>query len=155
MEQPESRHREDVNALDPLILGGIIPDVVDDFVPCCEMAVYYGKDQVTNGCELAPFATSSPPNVQIAGNFDDGSLFTLVMTDPDAPSPAEPSLGEYLHWLVTDIPGGTDPSKGKGVLPYERPKPPAGTHSTKCFAQEHGLGLAVAALYFKAQGMEP
>ncbi|MCH95863.1 protein MOTHER of FT and TF 1-like [Trifolium medium] len=32
-----------------------------------------------------------------------------VMTDPDAPSPGEPSMRELIHWIVVDIPGGTNP----------------------------------------------
>lgn len=32
--------------------------------------------------------------------------------DPDAPSRAEPTLGEVHHWLVTNIPGN-DISKGE------------------------------------------
>jgi phosphatidylethanolamine-binding protein (PEBP) family uncharacterized protein len=32
-------------------------------------------------------------------------LITLFVTDPDAPSRAEPSKREVLHWLVVNIPG--------------------------------------------------
>lgn len=30
--------------------------------------------------------------------------------DPDAPNPSNPTLREYLHWMVTDIPESTDDS---------------------------------------------
>lgn len=33
-------------------------------------------------------------------------LYTLVLSDPDAPSPAMPTSREYLHWLVTNAPAG-------------------------------------------------
>ncbi|RYR32516.1 hypothetical protein Ahy_A10g047060 isoform B [Arachis hypogaea] len=33
-----------------------------------------------------------------------------TQVNPDAPSPSDPSLREYLHWLVTDIPATTGPS---------------------------------------------
>ncbi|XP_070540023.1 protein D2-like [Ptychodera flava] len=57
---------------------------------------------------------------------DQGKEYTLVMSDPDAPSPA------YLHWLRVDIPaqslidgdiGGTDVSG----FSYTEPNPPPGT----------------------------
>ena len=32
--------------------------------------------------------------------------YTLVMSDPDAPSPAMPTSREFLHWLVTNAPEG-------------------------------------------------
>ncbi|KMZ70821.1 hypothetical protein ZOSMA_193G00520 [Zostera marina] len=35
------------------------------------------------------------------------------MVDPDAPNPSNPTLREYLHWMVTDIPGTLDSSYGK------------------------------------------
>ena len=52
---------------DPLVVGRVIGDVVDIFVPSMDMAVYYGSKQDTNGCEIKPSATVGHPNVQIAG----------------------------------------------------------------------------------------
>ncbi len=48
-------------------------------------------------------------------------LYTLVIWDPDAPH--KPS---FLHWLVTNIPGG-DISRGTVVQTYHPPSPPAGS----------------------------
>ena len=36
----------------------------------------------------------------------------LIVTDPDAPSRAEPSIREVLHWLVVNVPGN-DINKGE------------------------------------------
>ncbi len=33
------------------------------------------------------------------------SFYTLLMTDPDAPSRKNPVNGEWKHWLVVNIPG--------------------------------------------------
>ncbi|KAK3018365.1 hypothetical protein RJ639_005168 [Escallonia herrerae] len=82
--------------IDPLVVGRVIGDVVDPFVPTATMSVYYGSKHVTNGCDIKP---------SIA-----------VMTDPDAPSPSEPSLRELVHWVVTDIPGRTTPTQGKELM---------------------------------------
>nr|ANS56334.1 MFT-like protein [Cycas revoluta] len=162
-------------SIDPLVVGRVVGEVIDMFVPSVEAAVYYGSKQVTNGCEIKPSATVQRPTVQIRRTYDK-TLYTLVMTDPDAPSPSEPSMREYVHWVVTDIPGGTDACQGKEVLPYVGPRPPIGIHryvfvlfkqrgpmimttppqprnnfSTRAFAAHHGLGLPVAAVYFNAQ----
>ncbi len=40
------------------------------------------------------------------------NLYTLVLSDPDSPSPTNPTFREYLHWLVTNAPDG-DISKGQ------------------------------------------
>jgi len=36
---------------------------------------------------------------------DPNSFYTLLMTDPDAPSRAKPEFREWHHWLVVNIPG--------------------------------------------------
>ena len=52
---------------DPLIVGRVIGDVIDMFVPSMDMVVYYGSKKVTNGCKINPSATVDHPDVQIAG----------------------------------------------------------------------------------------
>lgn len=42
---------------------------------------------------------------KVPGGQDPDARFALVMTDPDAPSPAEPRFAEFLHWMVANIPG--------------------------------------------------
>ncbi|OAY75539.1 Protein MOTHER of FT and TF 1, partial [Ananas comosus] len=108
---------------------------------------------VNNGCDVKPSAAASPPTVRIAGRASD--LYTLIMTDPDAPSPSEPTMREWIHWMVVNIPGGKDPSQvlrlyvhnlciktyncnfsgaattaaaGQEVVEYMGPQPPVGIH---------------------------
>ncbi|GAU12829.1 hypothetical protein TSUD_73160 [Trifolium subterraneum] len=83
-----------------------------------------------------------------------------------------PSVG----MIVVDIPGGTNPKRGKEILPYIGPKPPVGIHryilvlfeqkgpigmveqptsrvsfNTRYFASQLDLGLPVATVYFNSQ----
>ncbi|KAK9209017.1 hypothetical protein WN944_001378 [Citrus x changshan-huyou] len=161
-------------SVDPLVVGRVIGDVVDMFVPSVGMSVYYGSKHVTNGCDVKPSMATSPPKLNITGHSDE--LYTLVMTDPDAPSPSEPSMREWVHWIVVDIPGGTNPAQGKEILPYMGPRPPVGIHryimvlfqqkaplglveqpptranfNTRLFAGNLDLGLPVATIYFNCQ----
>ncbi|XP_038686863.1 protein MOTHER of FT and TFL1 [Tripterygium wilfordii] len=161
-------------SVDPLVVGRVIGDVVDLFVPTISMSAYYGCKHVTNGCDIKPSLTTNTPKVNIGGNSD--QLYTLVMVDPDAPSPSEPSLREWLHWIVVDIPGGTNVSRGKEIVNYMPPRPPVGIHRyilvlflqksplglveypqaranfiTRMFAAQLDLGLPVATVYFNAQ----
>ncbi|KAF4385257.1 hypothetical protein G4B88_026540 [Cannabis sativa] len=131
-------------SVDPLVVGRVIGDVVDMFVPAVSVSVYFGSKH--------------------------------VMTDPDAPSPSEPTMREWVHWIVVDIPGGTNPNKGKEILPYVGPRPPVGIHryilvlfrqkgplglvdqppcranfNTRFFAAHLDLGLPVATVYFNSQ----
>ncbi|XP_044506047.1 CEN-like protein 1 isoform X2 [Mangifera indica] len=160
---------------EPLAVGRVVGDVVDNFSPSVKMTVTYSSNkQVANGYELMPAATAAKPRVEIGGE-DLRAAYTLIMTDPDAPSPSDPCMREHLHSMVTDIPGTTDVSFGKEAVGYEIPKPVVGIHryvfilfkqrgrqtvkaptsrdhfNTRQFAQDNGLGLPVAAVYFNAQ----
>lgn len=48
------------------------------------------------------------------------------MTDPDAPSRADPNFREVRHWLVVNIPG-TDVTKGDTIVEFIGSGPPEGT----------------------------
>ncbi|KAL1813822.1 hypothetical protein DCAR_0626198 [Daucus carota subsp. sativus] len=162
--------------IEPLAAGRVVGEVVDIFSPSVKMKVTYNSNKlVCNGHELMPSVITWRPRVEIGGQ-DLREAYTLIMTDPDAPSPSDPYLKEHIHWIVTDIPGTTDVSFGREVLSYETPKPVIGIHryvfvlfkqrgrhavngapssrdnfSTRCFSEEYGLGLPVAAVYFNAQ----
>ncbi|KAL3624475.1 hypothetical protein CASFOL_031143 [Castilleja foliolosa] len=164
--------------VDPLVVGRVIGDVVDLFVPTAAMSVYYASKHVNNGCDIKHSMAATQPRVTITGHPND--FYTLVMTDPDAPSPSEPSLREWVHWIVTDIPGCTNVTRGKEVVEYVGPRPAVGIHryiivlfrqtkgvgvigleeadvptsrshfNTRAFAQHFDLGLPVATVYFIA-----
>ncbi|KAE8767177.1 centroradialis [Hordeum vulgare] len=161
--------------LEPLVVGKVIGEVIDNFNPTVKMTVTYSSNkQVFNGHEFFPSAVVSKPRIEVQGG-DMRSFFTLVMTDPDVPGPSDPYLREHLHWIVSDIPGTTDASFGREVVSYESPKPNIGIHrftfvlfqqkkrqamnapstrdyfNTRRFADENDLGLPVAAVYFNAQ----
>ncbi|KAI3997371.1 hypothetical protein MKX01_003174 [Papaver californicum] len=115
--------------MDPLLVGKVIGDVIDDsFSPTVKMVVTYPQNKhVHNGREFYPSSLTAKPRVEIQGG-DLRSFFTLVMTDPDVPGPSDPYLREHLHWIVTDIPGTTDATFGREVISYEMPRPYIGIH---------------------------
>ncbi|BBH04169.1 Phosphatidylethanolamine-binding protein family protein [Prunus dulcis] len=152
-------------SVDPLVVGRVIGDVVDMFVPTVNMSVYFGSKHVTMAAISNLPWPSTPPRSR-----------SLVMTDPDAPSPSEPSMREWVHWIVADIPGGTSPVRGKEILAYVGPRPPVGIHryilvlfqqkgpmglveqpssrahfNTRFFAAQLDLGLPVSTVYFNSQ----
>lgn len=63
--------------IEPLIVGGVIGDVIDPFNPSVHMCINYNSKQVFNGSELLPSAVTSKPRVQING-ADMRTFFTLV-----------------------------------------------------------------------------
>lgn len=127
----------------------IIPDVVDKFDTQGLLTIEYnGKDQVALGNTLKVAETQERPTIQFTLNslgqeeellVAEEDRFTLVLTDPDAPSNSDHKWSEYAHWIVTDLPLNAtgkdaeslstilDYSKGKEILSYVGPAPPEST----------------------------
>ncbi|XP_031249339.1 protein HEADING DATE 3A-like [Pistacia vera] len=159
---------------DPLCVGRVIGDVLDDFTRSVTLNVSYGNRVVNNGVDLKPSVVANQPRVDIGGT-DLRTFYSLVCLGPDAPSPSNPNLREYLHWLVTNIPGTTGATFGQEIVDYESPKPTVGIHRvifvlfkqlerqtvyvpgwrqnfiTRDFAELYNLGSPVAAVYFNCQ----
>ncbi|OEL27184.1 Protein HEADING DATE 3A [Dichanthelium oligosanthes] len=104
-----------MSTLEPLVLAHVIPDVLDSFTPTVPLRITYNNRVILAGAELKPSAIVNKPRVDVGGS-DLRVFYTLVLVDPDAPSPSNPSLREYLHWMVIDIPGTTGASFG--MMPW-------------------------------------
>ena len=102
----------------------IIPDVIS-CAPKELCNVFYPSGAFAKeGNVLTPTQVKNEPKV--TWTAEEGAFYTLCMTDPDAPSRADPKLREWQHWLVGNIPG-TDISKGEVLSAYVGSGPPEGT----------------------------
>lgn len=98
----------------------IVKDVYD-IVPGQLLKVSFPSGATVDGTELTPTQVKDEPNVEWTGVA--GSFYTLLMTDPDAPSRADKSIGEVRHWLVVNIPGN-DLKAGEAIVEYVGSGPP-------------------------------
>ncbi|KAF8475953.1 phosphatidylethanolamine-binding protein [Kalaharituber pfeilii] len=133
----------------------VIPDVIDDFPPTAMITVSYPSSQeVSLGNTLAVKDAQGKPCIQVtpeAGSMD--TKYTIVMTDPDAPSRDDPKWSEFCHWISSDVklPSietiATAESVevalakgGKEIVEYMGPAPPAGTgpHRYVFLLYKHG-----------------
>ncbi|KFD58453.1 hypothetical protein M514_00679 [Trichuris suis] len=104
---------------------GIIPDVIDR-APRQLLKVVFEKNlNCTLGNILTPSDVRHAPHV-LSWNAYPNQLYSLLMTDPDAPSRDNPVNREFLHWLVVNIPKN-DISSGDTVAQYVGSGPPEGT----------------------------
>ncbi|KAK7295825.1 hypothetical protein RJT34_18737 [Clitoria ternatea] len=159
---------------DPLVIGSVIGDIVDPFTSSISVRIIYNNNiEVINCCQLRPSQILNRPRVEVGGDDLIRTLYTLVMVDPDAPSPGNPNQREYLHWLVANIPETTGATFGEEIVSYESPRPMmTGIHrivvvlfrqsrrqtvhtpgwrqnfNTRDFSEIYNLGLPVAATYF-------
>jgi hypothetical protein len=100
---------------------GIIPDVIPpNFTPTLLFSILYPTGrEVTTGNTLLMEDTLDEPEIVITpmnlpfanadstGEGDDFAKevsYTLVMTDPDAPSAENPKYRQYRHWVVRITP---------------------------------------------------
>ncbi|CCE62140.1 hypothetical protein TPHA_0B04710 [Tetrapisispora phaffii CBS 4417] len=154
----------------------LLQDVIkDSFTPKGFLLVEYPtkKISVTLGNTIAVEDSQEEPHFQFISSsnvapgssdgiasFDyneDSDLFTLVMTDPDAPSRTDKKWSEYCHFVKTDIQlkksagsasaGGFTTShfenKGNVLHSYIGPGPPKGTGLHRyiflLYKQPHGV----------------
>ncbi|KAI8130329.1 Phosphatidylethanolamine-binding protein like protein F40A3.3 [Lucilia cuprina] len=104
--------------------SGIIPDMIDSKPKATVEVTFTGGLKVNMGNELQPKQVKDQP--QLKWNAEQGSLYTLLMTDLDPPSRKEPTLREVLHWLVVNIPGNRI-SEGQVLAEYMSSGPEEGT----------------------------
>ncbi|KAJ0964847.1 hypothetical protein J5N97_025985 [Dioscorea zingiberensis] len=160
-----------------IVLAGhmmMIGDVLDPFTRSVALRVSYKNKMLINGTDIKPSAVVNKPRAEVGGD-DLRMFYTLIMVDPDAPNPSNPTLREYLHWMVTDIPATTDASFGRELVCYESPRPTSGIHrmvlvlyrqlgrdtvlapsmrhnfNTRSFSRQYNLGSPVNAVYFNCQ----
>ena len=77
--------------------------------------IKYSGVSVSDGIILSPACVQMPPSVSYKHRAD--RWYSLVMTDPDVPSRAEPLFREHVHWVVINIPADRV-EEGDVVLPY-------------------------------------
>ncbi|KAF8356831.1 hypothetical protein PRIPAC_91826 [Pristionchus pacificus] len=106
---------------------GVVPDVISVAPKALCTIKYDSGVEVSEGNVLTPTQVKNAPSVK--WNGDNNKLYTLIMTDPDAPSRAEPKYREWHHWLVSNIPG-QDLAKGDVLSAYvgSGPPPKTGLH---------------------------
>jgi len=104
---------------------GVVPDVVDVAPKDVVRVSYDGGQSAANGNELTPTQVRNHP-VDISWPVEEDVLYTLCLTDPDAPSREDFSWREFQHYLVVNIPG-TDVSKGQVLHEYVGSGPPKGS----------------------------
>ncbi|GBO21745.1 Phosphatidylethanolamine-binding protein 1 [Araneus ventricosus] len=103
---------------------GVVPDVIST-APKAVAEIKYNEHVVDFGNELTPTQVKDPPT-HIQWPAKKGALYTLCMTDPDAPSRKDPKYREWHHWLVVNIPE-TSVSEGTVMSEYVGSGPPEGT----------------------------
>lgn len=122
----------------------VVPEVVDEFSPQGLITVTYDKaTEVSMGNTLKPSETQTRPSVKVAFTEerakDPNATYTLVLTDPDAPTKGDKKWSEFCHYLVSGIKldgvqgdavsdvTEIDCAKANELVSYMGPAPPENT----------------------------
>lgn len=98
----------------------VVPDVLTS-APPAQLKVAWGAVKCSfNTC--TPTQMQDEPTIDF--EFEKGAFYTVIMTDPDAPSRAEPTFGQWLHWLRVNV---TADSAGEVLAKYVGCGAPKGT----------------------------
>lgn len=117
----------------------IIPDVIDSVQESLLKVSFPSENEVMLGNELTPKQVKDEPKVEWVP--EEGAFYTLLLTDPDAPSRAQPVVREWHHWLVVNI-KGCDVASGDVLSQYVSSAPP----------QDSGLHRYVFLLFKQPNG---
>ncbi|KAI6177269.1 hypothetical protein M3Y97_00888500 [Aphelenchoides bicaudatus] len=102
----------------------VVPDVIPVAPQKLVKVTFDSGVEASLGNVLTPTQVQNKPKV--SWEAENGALYTLVKTDPDAPSRKEPKFREWHHWLISNIPGN-DLEKGDTLSAYVGAGPPEKT----------------------------
>ncbi|XP_055551533.1 protein D3-like [Wyeomyia smithii] len=102
----------------------IVPDVVEEAPDCWLRVAFKSGREAEGGNRLTPTQTRSIPSLTF--NSNNRSFYTLILTDPDAPSRDDPKHREFVHWIVGNI-QGNDMDHAETIVEYLGAAPPRGT----------------------------
>lgn len=103
----------------------VVPDLLDVASSSVATVKYPSGVEMNQGGELTPTQVKDTPSVSWS-DVDPTALYTVLFTDPDAPSRANPAYSEVLHWLVVNV-QKADISSGVTIMEYVGSGPPDGT----------------------------
>ncbi|KAL8180423.1 UNVERIFIED_CONTAM: Phosphatidylethanolamine-binding protein 1 [Gekko kuhli] len=107
--------------------GGPLNLTEVDEKPAKPLRVRYGGLEIDElGKVLTPTQVKNRPTTIEWDDCSSEKLYTLVLTDPDAPSRNNPKFREWHHFLVTNM-KGNDISSGCVLSDYVGSGPPKGT----------------------------
>lgn len=105
--------------LDSLKRANLLPSKVipESFAPTVEVHVNFAASgkHISSGTLVRVSEVKEAPTVSISSLGDSttaatGRRFTLMLIDPDAPTPDDPKFAYWRHWVVINIPSASEAS---------------------------------------------
>lgn len=99
-----------------------------DFNPSYNLTITFPSKSPSNGSLVRASAVAEKPSISISplspNQPKTNPSLTLLLLDPDAPTPDDPKFAFWRHWVITSIPGDAqEVSEGKELTRYLAPGP--------------------------------
>ncbi|XP_042910255.1 protein D2-like [Parasteatoda tepidariorum] len=112
------------NCIKKYYSSDIVPQIIDQ-APEQLLQINFDGHEISCGEETPkPLTVNSP---MLSFEAEDNSLNTLIMIDPDIPNPENPTLANFRHWVIVNIPGNRV-QDGDVISEYVNPMPPKGSN---------------------------
>lgn len=111
----------------------IVPGLLPNFAATAEnFLLTYGNVSADWGNTSPLAAVAAQPQISFGADQNatkgNATRYTVVMFDPDAPTPQNPNASLIRHWTVANLgPRGVNLSDTATLSPYLSPSPPAGS----------------------------
>ncbi|KAL4914627.1 phosphatidylethanolamine-binding protein [Aspergillus aurantiobrunneus] len=94
-------------------LTACAPLIPNPFTPTTELGIAFGEKAVALGNLFRVSEVKTAPTVSFAkeANASESQLYTLLLVDPDAPTPEDPKFAYWRHWVVSGL------KPGEGIQP--------------------------------------
>ncbi|RHZ47222.1 YbhB/YbcL family Raf kinase inhibitor-like protein [Aspergillus thermomutatus] len=103
---------------------GLLPFLPQDFNPTTQLDVSFNDRPVSFGNLLRAGECKTAPTVSFSKENDSASStsYTLLLVDPDAPTPDDPKFAFWRHWVVSGLKAG-QANGGTALTEYLGPGP--------------------------------
>merc|ERR1711994_59422 len=71
-------------------------------MPPAQLKIKYGDIEITPGKIMTPTQVQHQPT--LSWDAEPGAFYTIIFSDPDNLSRADPNMREYAHWAVGNVP---------------------------------------------------
>ncbi|RHZ48254.1 hypothetical protein CDV55_101063 [Aspergillus turcosus] len=87
---------------------GLLPFLPQDFKPTTQLHISFNNKPVSLGNLFRASECKTAPSVSFSKEEDDApssasTSYTLLLVDPDAPTPDDPKFAFWRHWVVSGL----------------------------------------------------
>ncbi|KAL4874582.1 phosphatidylethanolamine-binding protein [Aspergillus karnatakaensis] len=107
------------------LVPGSAPLIPDTFKPSTQLNIAFGDKAIEHGNLFRVSEVKAAPSIQFdkEPNASGSQTYTLLLIDPDAPTPDDPKFAYWRHWVVSGLKAGEKVENVTALTEYLGPGP--------------------------------